>query len=208
MAVVLMGGAQPDQEKFKREGAGKQPRGLFRTDNHSILGVYKILGYRVDPMGKLRLESKNRHAFIDQRNYGQILRQLRQALENAALSRTFLDLDPSETATEVRAAFMQVARSEGLPLRVRTVPGGRSLLLEFDAKSPTGGRIPAEESIRRILSCLKEAPQPLQKRQILMATGVSASSWNLRIRDLLSTGRVVRIGERRDSTYALAESAG
>jgi len=159
-------------------------------------------------MGKLRLESKNRHAFIDQRGYAQILRQLRQALENAPLSRTFLDLDPHETAAEVRAAFLQVARSEGLPLRVRSVAGGRSLLLEFEAKAPSeGGRIPAEESIRRILSCLKEARQPLQKRQILMATGVSASSWNLRIRDLLRSGRVVRIGQRRDSTYALAESA-
>jgi predicted transcriptional regulator len=64
-------------------------------------------------------------------------------------------------------------------------------------------RISASESRRRILTVLADAKGPLKKAEILRKTGISTSTWNVRIKELLSQGKVSRSGERRDSVYIL-----
>ena len=156
-------------------------------------------------MGKLRMEARDSQAKLDDGAYQNILGNLNRARETAHQHRVFWDLDPEEKVQSVRQAFLAVAGQEGIPLTIKTVRGQRSLLLQFeDGIDTDGARISASESRKRILRCLESAKKPLKKKQILKETGISPSTWNLRIKELVHTGKVMRHGERRDTTYTLA----
>ncbi|MCB1049550.1 MAG: winged helix-turn-helix domain-containing protein [Acidobacteria bacterium] len=156
-------------------------------------------------MGKLRIEARSLQTKLDDGAYQHILGNLTRARETATQHRVFWDLDPDEKVQSVRQAFLAVAGQEGIPLTIKSVRGQRSLLLLFeDGVDADGSRISATESRKRILRCLESASRPLKKKQILKETGISPSTWNLRIKELVHTGKVMRHGERRDTTYTLA----
>lgn len=158
-------------------------------------------------MGRLRTEPKYR-SFIQQNQYDDFLEYLREAQGAADEHNVYFDLEPDEKAAQVKKAFNYVARKEGIDVGVRQVRGSRTLIFQFKRnKSGGSGRMSAEESRRRILKCLKNASEPLKKNQIIKDTGISASTWNIRIKELLEDGAVDREGDRRDTTYTYAKGA-
>lgn len=158
-------------------------------------------------MGSLRIESREKPPLTDAEyeNYYQNIKKARDAAED---NHIYWDLDSGEKAAAVRRAFLYVAESENIDLTVRKVRGTASLLLSFSEKSKVGrkrtsGRMSAETCRELILETLANSDGPLQKGDILKATGISASSWNLRIRELLASGEVSKEGDRRDTRYEL-----
>lgn len=161
-------------------------------------------------MGRLRIESREKPLLTDAEyeNYYRIINEARNAAEN---NHIFWDLDPGEKAAAVRRAFLFVAENENIALTVRKVRGSASLFLSFGEKARgsrkrVSGRMSAETCRELILETLSNHNGPLQKGDILKATGISASSWNLRIRELLASGEVVKEGDRRDTRYELAQN--
>jgi hypothetical protein len=59
----------------------------------------------------------------------------------------------------------------------------------------------ADESRKRILDVLKSSSNPLQKADIVKAAGISTSTWNLRIKELISSKKVKRLGTGRETRY-------
>lgn len=154
-------------------------------------------------MGRLRLESRKSFVSLDPATYSSIYKDLKAAFERSDRHRIYYDLDEGEAVNFMKTAFQTVAASEGIPVQVKRVRGKKSLLLVFDEQID-GHRLSAAESKRRILRCLSDAPSPLKKKEILRETGISPSTWNIRIRELVEKGAVVRQGNRRDTTYTLA----
>ena len=155
-------------------------------------------------MGKLRLEPK-KGLFIDQRQYDDILSSLLDARRAAEENEVYWDLDEVENPGKIRKEFMYVAEQEGLALSVRRVRNSRSLALKFEAGEDSDrGRMPAEESKKRILTALVTAERPLRKSEIVKYTRISPSTWNIRIKELLQEGSVKKKGVRRDTVYSIA----
>ena len=152
-------------------------------------------------MGRLRTEPKHR-SFIDTEQYEEYLATLREAQNAADEHYVYWDLDDKEKAAQVKKAFNFVAKKEGIEVMVRQMRGSRTLAFQFK-KNKGGGssRMSADESRRRILKCLRSSDTPLKKNQIIKDTGISPSTWNIRIKELLENGEVKRKGDRRDTTY-------
>lgn len=150
-------------------------------------------------MGKLRTEPKQK-SFLSQEEYKSVVAILREAQRAALEYHVFWELDPEEKAAQVKKKFNFVARKEGIDVTIRQVRGTRSLSFKF-SKARGNSRMSAEESQARILKCLKNAGQPMKKNEIIRDTGISASTWNIRIKELLKSNKVIRHGERRDTTY-------
>ncbi len=156
-------------------------------------------------MGTLRKEPKYK-SFLKQGEYDQYLGMLREAQMAADDNNVFFDLEESEKASQVKKAFLYVAEKEGVEVAIRQVRGANSIAFQFKKGKGGGGtRMSAEESKDRIEKCLANADGPLKKNQIIRQTGISSSTWNIRIRELLDEGTVKRRGERRDTTYTLAK---
>ena len=156
-------------------------------------------------MGRLRLEPKS-DINMTQERYQQIVNLLQEAYHASPDHQIYWDLDQEEKAAVVRKEFLHVAQKENIPLEVRSMRKARCLSLNFK-QSPikeTKSRLSADEAKKRILTALVSAGKPLQKAEILKITGLSSSTWNLRIKDLLDEGSVARIGHRRESVYTLA----
>ena len=156
-------------------------------------------------MGKLRTEPKYK-SFLSQEeyeNYVAVIKEAKQAAEN---SHVFWDMDSNEKPSHVKKAFNYVARKMGTEVTIRQVRGSRSLAFQFKKGRATGGtRMTANESRGRIIKCLKTAGKPLKKNVIIKDTGVSPSTWNIRIKELIKEGTVERHGDRRDTTYTLSK---
>jgi len=152
-------------------------------------------------MGKLRAEPRKRR-LLSKSEYETILSVLNNARKAAKDHYVFWDLDEGEKLNAVKKSFLYVADKEGIDLSIRHVRGTNSLVFGFK-KVGGSGRMSANESRRRILECLKQAEGPLKKSQIIKETGISASTWNIRIKELLKSGDVQRHGDRRDTTYTL-----
>lgn len=153
-------------------------------------------------MGKLRVKSKVKT--MDPEHYRKIYETLNEAHGLSSDAHVFYDLDPEEKATEVRKDFLYVANKEGIALKVRRIRGSESLKLIF-GETPGGkaSRLSPEESRRRILDVLSGAGEPMKKSSILAASGINRGAWNVRIRELIESGDVIREGERRDTVYML-----
>ena len=155
-------------------------------------------------MGVLRAEPKHQN-ILTQPQYSELLSVLREAQQAADNNHVYWDLEKSEKASQIKKAFHLIARKEGFEVTVRQVRGTRTLAFSFRTPASNGSsRMSAEESRKRIMTCLKGAAGPLKKKQVLKQTGLSSSTWNLRIRELVGKGRVHRHGERRDTTYTAA----
>ena len=158
-------------------------------------------------MGKLRTEPKHK-SFLTQDEYNELLSVLRDAQKAANEHHIFWDLEEDEKPAQTKKAFSFVARKAGIDVTIRQIRGSRSLAFHFKKGRPAGAsRMSANECRSRILKCLKSSKKPLKKNQIIKQTGVSPSTWNIRIKELLQEGLVVRHGDRRDTTYTHGKSA-
>ena len=154
-------------------------------------------------MGKLRFVPKKKAAVSEEKykEYAEILNEARKASEEHEV---FWDLALDERGSQVRKDFIYVAKREGIPVVVRQLRKTKSLAFKFKVDGKERTRISAEESKRRILTSLVTANKPLRKSEIVKFAGISPSTWNLRIKELLEEGSVKREGDRRDSTYSIA----
>jgi len=153
-------------------------------------------------MGKLRTEPKAKRLLSDE-EYSSFLEILEEARNASRDHFIYWDLEENESASRIRKAFMHIAESEGIPVFVRRERGSNSLAIRFRDNSRASTRMSAAECQKRIMSALQKAERPLQKGEIIRATGISPSTWNIRIKELMHEGKVVRQGERRDTTYQL-----
>lgn len=156
-------------------------------------------------MGKLRIEPKTKPPVTDE-EYARYKSLLQEARKAAADHFVFYDLEPGENVNQVRKALTHVAERERIRLNLRRVPRAKSLRLAFSAegRAPSGRkRLSAAQAQDLILEALRKAGRPMARAEILAATGISPASWTLRVRELLSEGKIVRQGEGRDRTYTL-----
>ena len=157
-------------------------------------------------MGVLRFEPKYPD-FLSKARFHEYLGHLETAKKASKDHRVYWDLEENENLRDVIKSFVIVARVAGIGVSIRRVRGLRSLIFTFAGPGeaqPAGSRMSANESRRRILDCLAQAGEPLKKNQILKQTGISPSTWNLRIKEMIREGKVARTGVRRESTYTLA----
>ena len=157
-------------------------------------------------MGKLRTEPKQK-SFLTQEEYDHLLSVLKDAQTASQDNHVFWDLDEGEKTAHFKKSFAFVARKADMEVTIRQVRGARSLSFHFKKGKAVGGnaRMSAEECRARISKCLQTAGHPLKKNQIIKDTGISSSTWNIRIKELLKAGIVKRHGDRRDTTYTLAD---
>jgi predicted transcriptional regulator len=162
-------------------------------------------------MGKLRIEPKVKPP-VTKEEYEYYKGVLNEALSAADSNYVFYDLEKNDDARKVRKALKYVAQEEGADLIIRADREKNSLALKFqqsrrsrtaEGSAASSGRISAEESRSRIVSALASTKESLKKSAIISATGVSPSSWNLRIKELLDEGTVRRHGSGRETTYSL-----
>ncbi|MCB1050773.1 MAG: hypothetical protein H6510_10860 [Acidobacteria bacterium] len=157
-------------------------------------------------MGKLRTEPIHKR-IMSEHEYQRISHVLHTAFKAAKDNNIYWDLEEGERASAVRKSFLYVAKKENLNISIRRVRGEHSLAIHFlETKAKPTLRIAAEESRRRIIKLLAQARKPLKKSQIIRETQIAASTWNLRIKELVNAGVVERHGDRRDTTYTLAKS--
>lgn len=154
-------------------------------------------------MGKLRLEPKVKQ--MGQETYREIRTLLAEAKKAAGDNKLFYDLDTQENGSQVRRDFLYVAQREGIGLSIRQLRKERALSLEFsDAAPAEKARITADQYREMVLEILREANRPMKKSEIIEGSGLSVSTWNLRINELVNSGKIKRKGNRRDTTYTIA----
>lgn len=154
-------------------------------------------------MGSLRIVPKHQNT-ISHEDFQQYRSALKEARGSAMGNAVVWVVEKGKNLNEVRERLLQVAEAEGINVAIRKTRGSHSLAFSFKKKLRiVPRRISAGESRKRILSALAEAKVPLKKAEILRATGLSTSTWNVRIKELLRQGTVVRSGERRESVYVL-----
>ncbi len=155
-------------------------------------------------MGKLRKEPKAK-PFLSEKEYHEYRDILKEARTAASENHVYWDLDRSENANRIRKAFLYIAEKESIPVKIRRVRGRQSLVFSFKETEKSGStRMSAVESRKRIVNALAASGKPLQKSEIIHVAGISPSTWNIRIKELMGEGKVIRQGDRRDTKYSLA----
>ncbi len=155
-------------------------------------------------MGSIRYEAKVR-SLLNEKEYSQYLNILDEARSAAEDNHVFWDLDEGENVTQARKNFLLIASKEGITVSIRRERGSKSLAFRFKQEQAAPMRMTANECQQRIMKALTQASHPLQKAEIINTTGISPSTWNIRIKELMKEGKVVRKGVRRDTKYCLAE---
>lgn len=154
-------------------------------------------------MGKLRLEPKAKT--MDPKKYKEILRNLTDAREASQDSKIFWDLDKSEQSSEVRKEFLYVAGKEGLTVSIRQLRKSHSLALDFSGGKDERSRMSKDDYRKKVVKALTQADRPLKKSEVVDNAGISASTWNLRIQELLSACLVEKKGTRSETVYFLTQ---
>lgn len=154
-------------------------------------------------MGKLRFEPKVKPLVSDE-EYQSFKESLLKAQSGSINNHIYWDLDSDENASKTRKIFLHIAEKEGFDLNVRADRSNNCLRLRFSKTSKTPNRMTADDSKNRILEVLSSIDKPLQKAVIVKEAGISTSTWNLRIKELLSSKQVKREGTGRDTKYLLA----
>jgi len=156
-------------------------------------------------MGKLRIEPKIK-PILDEAEFGFYKTILHEAKRKAQKNIVFWDMDPGEDIKQTKKAFAWVAEKEGINLTVRAKRGSHTLTLSFKdtpGQKKQGKRISAEECIHRITGALRNSDSPLNKSQIVSAAGISSSTWNVRVKEMLAKGKISKKGSGRQTTYYL-----
>jgi hypothetical protein len=151
-------------------------------------------------MGKLRFEPKVK-PLVDDDTYQIYKENLLKAQSGSIKNHVFWDLDKGENPTKARKIFLYVAQKEGIVLNVRADRKAHCLRFGFSQGKPVSGRMTADDSKNRILKALNAANHPLKKAEIVKESGISTSTWNLRIKELLASNKVKREGSGRDTKY-------
>jgi hypothetical protein len=155
-------------------------------------------------MGKLRKEPKAK-PFLSETEYQHYSNLLHDAKNAAVDNNVYYDLEDGEKPSRARKAFLFVAERENISVTIRRERNSGSLVFNFSGSAKSSSsRMSAEESRRRIISALANSKKPLQKAEVISSTGISPSTWNIRIKELIKDGQVKRTGDRRDTKYSLA----
>jgi len=156
-------------------------------------------------MGKLRIEPKVK-PLLSEEEYKSFKSVLLEARKKASDNTVFWDLDKGENARHAKKAFTHVAEKEGISLTVKSQRGSSSLTLNFKETAPkpkSGKRISAGECEKRIIGALRKSTAPMNKSQIVSAAGISSSTWNIRVKEMLASGKIAKNGSGRQTTYYL-----
>ena len=153
-------------------------------------------------MPKLRFEPKIKPPVSDE-EYKQYKEILSQGQENSKENNVFMDLEESDNPAYIRRAVLYVAEKEGISVKATHRRKDNSFMLAFSATGTSGVRKSAEEARDLILGTLKEAGDYLKRSDILKKTGITAASWNVRIRELVKAGLVRRQGKGRETSYTV-----
>lgn len=151
-------------------------------------------------MGKLRFEPKVK-PLVSNEEYQLYKDSLLKAQSASNQNHVFWDLDSSENPTKTRKKFLYVAEKEGLDLNVRADRENHCLKLSFSRTAKATNRMSAEDSRKRILEALNSVNHPLKKGEIVDKAGISTSTWNLRIKELIEDKLVKRQGSGRETQY-------
>jgi hypothetical protein len=155
-------------------------------------------------MGVLRTEPK-RKGVMTKDEYATLHSILVDAMEIARTKHTFYDMEDSENVISTKKKFQTIAQKEHIEVIVRRIRGTNTLSFTFPKHprkaEPKRTRISSTECKRRILSVLEKATVPMRKNEIIRAAGISSSTWNTRIKELLFDGCVMRLGQRRETRY-------
>jgi len=154
-------------------------------------------------MGKLRVEPIHKPP-VTKDQYDELLGILHKAQAASEDHSVFYDLGPDEDGPKMRKRFIYVAEQESIPVVIRQKRKERCLSFKFGGEKRERSRMSAEEAKKRILTALVASDKPLRKSEIVKHSGISPSTWNLRISELLKEGSVKREGDRRDSVYSVA----
>jgi len=154
-------------------------------------------------MGSIRYETKLK-PLLNEEEYAQYLNILDEARNAAEDNHVFWDLEEGENVIQARKNFLHIASKEGITVSIRRERGSKSLAFRFKQERAASTRMTADECQQRIMAALTQAERPLQKAEIIHSTGISPSTWNIRIKELMKDGKVVRKGVRRDTKYCLA----
>ena len=151
-------------------------------------------------MGKLRIEPLKKR--MDPAKHQHYLSVLKEAQDMAVDSHLFYDLEPNEKPANVKKDLLEVAEKAGIALAIRILRTEKSLRLTFGGQVQTRRpRLSADETRAMILAFLRKAQEPVKRKDIIGATGISLSSWNLQIRELLRENLVSRSGTKSETTY-------
>jgi hypothetical protein len=139
---------------------------------------------------------------VSPEEHKEIAAQLKEAQEKADKHNVFYDVERNQDKASVRKKLLYVAEREDLPLRIRSERKINSLRLTFDT-APQTKRMTAPKARSLILKTLRAAKKPLSRQDIIKQTGITGSSWNLRIKELTEEGMIKRIGRRKQTQYRL-----
>ena len=62
-----------------------------------------------------------------------------------------------------------------------------------------------DEYKKRVIKAIELADRPLKKSEVIELASVPASTWNLRIQELLASGKVEKKGTRSETVYTLGK---
>jgi len=160
-------------------------------------------------LGKLRIEPKSKPP-VTREEYGVYRKLLTEARNASNGNNVFYDLDKGEKPRKVRAAILYVASAEGIDVRVRVHRKQSCLSLAFPGSSSRSElppssrtRIPPAQARERIVRALKGRGSPTSKAEILAESKVSPTVWNLRVNELLDSGKIRRHGRGPNTSYSL-----
>jgi hypothetical protein len=154
----------------------------------------------------LRFELKEKFKSpVSDPEYKELSNILKLAKEKSKKHHVFWDLDRNESRRKTKRKLQYVAEKEGLRLKVVSLRNQDSLRLTFpeDTGKPPSKRkrLSAEEAREQILAALAKAKTPLSRQEILEITEVNASSWNLRVLELLGKRKIQKVGSGRATRY-------
>lgn len=157
-------------------------------------------------MPKLRLEPKHRPP-IDDEEYEELKSLLQEARSSADQHKVFLDLEKNEKPGRLRKGLNYVVEKEGIAAKFRYSRKSHSMQVLFReagrSRPGTGTRMSAEEAKEKIIATLKSAGDAISKSEIVEQSGISPSSWNLRIKELLKGKAVSKEGKGRETKYRI-----
>ena len=155
-------------------------------------------------MGKLRFEPKTK-PLVSKEEYQTYKENLLKAQAGSLKNYVYWDLDSNENPSKARKIFLHIADKEGLNMVARADRKNNFLCLTFNkAAKASPNRLTAEDSRNRILEVLRSTNHPLKKAEIIQEAGISTSTWNLRIKELLASENIKREGTGRDTKYLSA----
>jgi hypothetical protein len=143
----------------------------------------------------------------DAREQRQFSKQLDRARE---LSRNVPDhhiewiADPGENLKHAKSMFEKVAKRKGLVLHLKRLRGRRGFRMVIHEPEDLA---PLDVSAyhNKIMEVLNRAAEPLSRSRIVEEGNLDDVHWNIRIKELVNAGKVIKSGNRRSTVYYLSQ---